>query len=72
MDNAVNKTNESWYPFTELGSFFKLEKGVLVGCPMNADATRGDTPFDGDWERGVDEKDKKRMNEVVNELKLAN
>ena len=72
MDNAVNKTNESWYPYVELGSFFKLEKGVLVSCPMNADGTRDDTPFDVDWERGVDEKDKKRMNEVVNELKLAN
>lgn len=70
MDNTVSKTNESWYPYEQLGSFFKLENGVLMGCPMNADGTRDNTPFDIDWERGVEEKDKEIMNKVVKELQI--
>jgi len=68
MDNFKNKTNNSWYPYEELGNFFKLEKSILIGCPMNIDGTRDNTPYDVDWERGVDEKDKIKMNEVVSEL----
>ncbi len=72
MDKVVNKTNESWYPYKELGTYFKLENGVLVGCPMNADGTRDNTPFDIDWERGIEEKEQEKMNSIVSELKEAN
>lgn len=70
MDEVVSKTNQDWYSYIELGTFFKLENGILIGCPMNADGTRDDTPFDVDWERGVEEKDENRLLEVVEELKV--
>ncbi len=72
MDHLANKTNESWYPYKELGTFFKLENGVLMGCPMNADGTRDDTSFDVDWERGLKDDEQERMNQIVRELKKAN
>ena len=33
------KTNKHWYPYEEFGSYFKLEDGVLLQCPMNIDGT---------------------------------
>jgi len=72
MDDTKSKTNESWYPYKELGSFFKLENGILMGCPMNTDGTRDETPFEVDWDRGVEEKDKEVMNKIVEELQSKN
>ncbi len=68
MSGSISKTNQSWYPYKEFGSYFKLENGVLMGCPMNSDGTRDNTPYEIDWDRGVEEKDKERMNEILNEL----
>ena len=69
MDKALNKTNKTWYPYEEFGSFFKLEEGTLVGCPMNEDGTRDNTPFEVDWNRGVEAKDQKKMKEFAEQLR---
>jgi hypothetical protein len=29
-----NKTNENWYPYEDMGSYYKLENGVLLFAPM--------------------------------------
>ena len=47
----TKKTNNQWYPYEELGSYFKLENDVLLQCPMNMDGTRDDTPCEVDWQR---------------------
>ena len=64
----TKKTNNQWYPYEELGSYFKLENDVLLQCPMNIDGTRDDTPCEVDWQRGVDDKDEPRLQEIVKEL----
>ncbi len=48
-------TNKNWYPYKDLGSYFKLEDDTLMGCPMNEDGTREDTPTEVDWYEAWDE-----------------
>jgi len=66
------KKNNTWTPYKEFGSFFKLKNSVLLGCPMNSDETRSNSPFDVDFKEGVEEKDQRRMKEIVTELQLNN
>jgi len=63
------KTNNAWTPYKEFGSFFKLKKDILLGCPMNADGSRSNSPFEVDFKNGVEEKDQERMEEIVGALK---
>lgn len=35
----MNKTNQNWYPYEDMGCFYKLEDGELLFCPMNMDGT---------------------------------
>ncbi len=72
MEKTTIKTNAVWYPYVDLGTYFKLEKGILMGCPMNVDGTRDDTAFDIDWERGLKDDEQERMKQIVSELKKAN
>ena len=34
------KTNSQWYPYPEFGTFYKLENGVLIFCPMLVDGSK--------------------------------
>ena len=43
------KTNKDWYAFETWGSYFKLENGVLLQCPMMIDGTRDDSPCEVEW-----------------------
>lgn len=29
------KTNKYWYPYSDVGTFYKLDQGVLMFCPMS-------------------------------------
>jgi hypothetical protein len=49
MNLAEKKTNKDWYPYKELGGYFKLIDGDLYGCPMNVDGSREDNPYEVDW-----------------------
>ena len=62
----AGKTNSKWYPYETLGGFFKLENGVLMGCPMNTDGTRSDSPYEVDWYEAWD--NDFNPNEIVQEL----
>jgi len=62
------KTNSEWYPYKEYGSYFKLEDGVLLQCPMNGDGTRDDTPCEVDWYYGVSDEEKPQLKQIVKEL----
>ena len=65
---TTKKTNTQWYPYEEYGSYFKLENGVLLQCPMNTDGTRDESECEVDWERGVPPEDMPRMKTIVKEL----
>ncbi len=63
------KTNKHWYPYEEFGSYFKLEDGALLQCPMNIDGTPDvGTDCEVDWDYGVEPKDKPRLKAIVKEL----
>ncbi len=63
------KTNKQWYPYKEWGSYFKLDDGNLLECPMNNDGTPDEeTACDVDWDYGVEPKDRKRLKAIVKEL----
>ncbi len=36
----MKKTNKQWYPYEQVGNFFKLVDDVLISSPMNADGSR--------------------------------
>jgi hypothetical protein len=65
-DDVTAKTNKHWYPYQELGGYFKLEGGVLMGCPMNDDGTREDTPSEIDWYEAWD--NDVRPQDIIQEL----
>lgn len=63
------KTNKQWYPYKDLGAYFRLEDDTLMQSPMNADGSRESEAAEVDWTRGVaDEQDKQRLIRIVNEL----
>ena len=63
------KTNKQWYPYEEFGSYFKLEDGVLLQCPMNIDGTAdAGTECEVDWNLGVGDEDLPRLEAIVKEL----
>ena len=64
----VGKTNSEWYPYEEHGSYYKLEDGVLMQCPMNKDGTRDESECEVDWNRGVSDEDMPRLKQIVKEL----
>jgi len=66
----VNKTNNQWYPYEVFGSYFKLEDGRLIACPMNIDGSRDgdDGSYEIDWERGLEPEDEPKMKQIVAEL----
>ena len=63
----MSKTNKHWYPYEQVGSYYRLVDGVLMFCPMNADGSRRDTEegevdFDSlTLEKGNYKKDSKAM-----------
>lgn len=63
------KTNKQWYPYKELGAYFRLEDDTLMQCPMNTDGSKDKEAAEVDWIRGVaDEQDKERLLKIVDEL----
>ena len=64
----TKKTNTQWYAYEEYGSYFRLENGVLLQCPMNTDGTRDESECEVDWERGVSAEEMPRMKDIVKEL----
>jgi hypothetical protein len=40
------KTNNEWYKyeFAEVSGYFKMEDGLLMGCPIKEDGSREDAP----------------------------
>ena len=66
----IMKTNKHWYPYEDMGSYYKLEEGELLFAAMNTD---GSIDMDGDEVNfGVVEyrepQDQARMAEIVKEL----
>ncbi len=64
------KTNRQWYPYIAQGSYFKLENGDLMQCPMNTDGTRDDSPCVVDWleVNAGEPEDKAEMESIEREL----
>lgn len=62
-------TNHEWYPFPELGSFFRLEGGTLLQLPMLADGGRGtdEEIAEVDW-HNIEGSDRERLSEIQSEL----
>jgi hypothetical protein len=53
MDNGTvvhhsRKTNKRWYLYNDAGGYFRLENGILMSCPINADSSRDDNPYEVD------------------------
>ena len=67
---ARGKTNKQWYPYVTFGSYFKLENGDLMQCPMNTDGTRDDNPCFVDWleVNAGEPEDKAAMERIEKEL----
>lgn len=65
-DMEAGKTNKDWYPYDVYGGYFKLENGVLMSCPMNADGSRDNSPYEVEpfaaWDNDFN------PNEIVQEL----
>lgn len=72
MESTTNHTNRNWYPYPDLGNYFRVEAGALLWCPMNADGSKslsdGDLGSVVDWDRGVSKEDLPKLKEVVREL----
>ena len=65
----VIHTNKTWYAYPDLGSFYRLENGVLLVCPMNKDGSRSrGEEYEVDWGRGLSEEDVPRLQRVIEEL----
>ena len=62
------KTNKQWYPYSLDGSYYKLEDGVLMQCPMNRDGTRDESECEVDWDRGVSDYDRPHLKMIVKQL----
>jgi hypothetical protein len=45
----MNKTNRNWYPYKEVGSYYRLVNGVLLFSPMNIDGTRDSAEAEVDF-----------------------
>jgi hypothetical protein len=68
MKKRSKKTNAQWYPYEDLGTYFRLEEGILYFCPMSADGIRSDEEVgEVDWYR-LDEEDRIRLLTIVQEL----
>jgi hypothetical protein len=63
------KTNNHWYPYPEHGSYYKLDNGELMQCPMNADDSRDDSQASIDF-AFTDEKDKPTLRAIIKDLEL--
>lgn len=72
MESTINHTNRNWYPYPDLGSYFRLEDGALLWCPMNTDGSKslsdGDLGSEVDWDRGASKEDLPKLKAVVREL----
>lgn len=70
MKKRSKKTNTHWYPYDDLGTYFRLEEGVLCFCTMLEGGSRGSDEEVGevDWQRGVDKKNRIRLRAIVQEL----
>jgi hypothetical protein len=64
----LRHTNLHWYPYLELGSYFRLQDGILLQRPMNQDNTMADEECEVDWNRGVSEEDLLGLKEIVQGL----
>lgn len=66
----IKKTNNQWYPYNEVGGYFKLEAGELMICAMNADGTRDDNPYAVDWQEVTvaEAKDKIAIERIYSDL----
>ena len=73
VKTKTKKTNKQWYPYTEWGSYFKLDEGNLLECDMNDDGTRDEEEGsigDVDWEYNIDlsPEEKQGLKAIVKEL----
>ena len=64
----LRHTNLRWYPYLELGSYFRLQDGLLLQRPMNQDGTMADEECEVDWDRGVSEEDLPALKETAQRL----
>jgi hypothetical protein len=64
------KTNNQWYAFADLGSYFRLQDSALLQKPMLAGGTEGadDESATVDWDRGVDATDRERLLDIIKQL----
>lgn len=61
----INKTNLNWYPYEELGSYYKLINGVLMFCPMLVDGSREDNEGEVDFELLDGEEIAEKLKQIV-------
>jgi hypothetical protein len=66
----LHQSNIHWYPYADLGSYFRLEDGLLFQRPMLRDGSLSeDGETEVDWSRGASEGDLPKLHNIVEELK---